>query len=925
MSSRLATWLALFVLSGVGGLVFQVIWTRKLALVLGSTVQSASLTSAAFMLGLGLGAALAGSAAEKSRNPLRSFAALELGIATLGLGVTWSISRLPFLFGSLLGSESALYRPLLLATSMTLLVIPALLMGATLPLLVSAHVRRSGAFARTLAFFYAANTLGASVGAFATDFLFVKLFGVWGTACLAAGFDAAVALIAYGVSRRWSPLSDPSEGEASPTARPAEEGEPARHPAKATRMPLAYLAFSGFCGLGLEIAWTRLLVFFNGTDIYAYSLVLSVYLLGIVLGSLLVGWLPRRWIRPEVLGVLFLCLGLLAWQSVYTLGSVGSLVGMLADSRFWRRVLACLILILPSTLILGAIFPIASDLVYQAGPGKAGHSVGRAYIWNTLGSVLGALVAGFGLLTHYGLQATVQGFGSVALLAATLALSCTFARGPRAALVSVSAVALAAATLIVPNSLVPFIYDRNGDHLIFWADDHYGAVALVDQTDPSEQWRSPNLLVDGYNMAGNNLESRRYTAQLAILPALLNREPENVLMVCLGVGNTLRALESLPTVKHIDVVELSSTVVKAVRHIPEVKQALESPKVELTLGDGRYYLATTSRLYDVITAEPPPPTQAGIVNLYSREYYTLCARRLRPDGVVAQWLPVMQMSQFEAKTIIRAFQDVFPYAYLYQGSRLQLVLVGSTRPLDPQVDRAQQAFPVKNERLASVDLDEAEKVFATYLAGPEKLRAYTQGIPPLTDDRPYLQYHDSDWTPDLPFLLAASLAEQRLTWSSDPAAAQQQQQRYSKARQRVLWRNLYHWQNTGDPWLDRILRLQYSRDLMKSASNDYDRVVFGATARHREALLERPADWQRAIDLARWEFVQLEPSEKELRRALDEAARLASSPLESGYVSACKLLMLGSALTPEQRAVLERDVRQSGLSPRFLQQLSIRG
>lgn len=896
--SSLLVWLGLFVLSGIGGLIFQVVWTRKLALVLGSTLQSASLTSAMFMLGLGLGALAAGRLCQRSGQPLRLFAGLELIISLLGLGTTLVIPALPGLLVRTLGTDSALYRPALLMAAAVLLVIPALFMGATLPLLVSGHLSQGGGFVRILSLFYAANTLGAALGAFTTDFVLVKQFGVWNTACLAAAFDLTAAGLAFLVSSRsvraW-PVGDAqrtAEGESQPGAR---------------ALPLALLTLSGFCGLGLEIAWTRLLVFFNGTDIYAYSLVLSIYLLGIVLGSLLVGAMPRRWMGPGLLGFLFLLLGLLAWQCVYTLDWVGQAIATMVapEHRFWRRILACALLILPSTLVLGALFPLASNLVHRA-QGDAGQSVGLAYIFNTVGSVLGALVAGFGLLTHYGLQATIQGFGSIALLAAVLAWTSAWPTAPRAGASALSALLLLALWSKVPGRLVPFIYDRNGDQLLYAADDHYGAVALVDQFDPAEARRYTNLIVDGYNMAGNNLESQRYTTQLGLLPALLAEHPRRVLMVCLGVGNKLRGLESLPGVEQVRVVELSATVVQAVRHIPEVARALDSDKVALTIGDGRYFLATTSERYDVITAEPPPPTQAGIVNLYSREYYQLCASRLNEGGVVAQWLPVMQMSQFEARTIIRAFQDVFPYAYLYQGSRLQLVLVGSDQPLTAALQRADQALPEDRRRLSSVSLDTAEEIFAGYLAGPEELRQYTAGVPPLTDDRPYLQYHDANWVPDLSFLRQSS---DRPVPNLQATTAQRAA--FEQARSRVQLRNRYHWQNSGDPYLDRLLRTRWSGELLAGADSIYDRVILGATPEHKQQLLARQPSWDREIELARWAYLNGEP--EACAAFLAAAQGNSRTPAERAIVDAFRLLMLSPS--PEQSQQIKAKLRSAPLSP----------
>lgn len=905
---RLLAWLGLFVLSGAGGLVFQVVWTRKLALVLGSTVQSAALTSAGFMLGLGLGAYLAGRWSSRLASPLRTFAWLEVGIALLGLAVTTAIGHLGAVAAVLTGPGSLGYRGILVVMALVLVTLPALAMGGTLPLLVAGHTRSSSGLLRVLSFFYAANTLGAASGAFATDFFLVKSLGVGSTAVCAAVLDLAAAGLAFLLVR-----GEPQPEPCADTETPVTTGR---------GVYLVLLALSGLCGLGLEIAWTRLLVFFNGTDIYAYSLVLTIYLVGIVVGSLAVAWVPAERQSPRLLAALFLALGLLAWQTVYTLDGVGQWVGTLADSRLPRRILSCVFLVLPSSCLLGAIFPLASSLAHRGPRGSVGQTVGLAYIANTVGSVLGSLSAGFLLLTYLGLQATIQAFGALAFFAAALALAAAGPRPPRVGLLLVWGGLLLVVWRMTPNYLVPFLYDRQGNVLLFAADDHYGAVALAEQGDTAEARRYVNLLVDGYNMAGNNLESQRYTTQLGLLPALLAQRGEDVLMVCLGLGNTLRALESLPSVKRLDCVELSQTVVTAVSHIPEVKSALESPKVRLMIGDGRYFLSTTDRSYDVITAEPPPPTQAGVVNLYTREYYQLCARRLKPGGVVAQWLPVMQMSVFESKTIIAAFQEVFPYTYLYQGARLQLVLLGSKEPLEPSWLELERRFPKESPRLAQLDLAGPAPVLASFLAGPETLRRYASGVPPLTDDRPFLQYYDDDWNPDLHFLLQASAYPAELLGQASLSPAQLGQ--LGEARQRLNLRNRYFWERWGAPDLDALRRFELARTVLASGQASlYDQVIFGGTPEHREQLLSQPDSWQRDLSLARW--CGLVGQEQASRASLASALSKTRVPAEVATLEAWTLVLGESWLSrSEARAIAERLAQEPALSPPLRAELTAR-
>jgi hypothetical protein len=268
----------------------------------------------------------------------------------------------------------------------------------------------------------------------------------------------------------------------------------------------------------------------------------------------------------------------------------------------------------------------------------------------------------------------------------------------------------------------------------------------------------------------------------------------------------------------------------------------------------------------------------------------------------------MQMSQFEARTIIRAFQDVFPYSYLYQGARLQLVLVGSNRPLRPDLERVSASLPDDRGRLATVDLDQAEKIFAGYLCGPEDLRAYTRQTPPLTDDRPYLQYHDANWTPDLAFFLKASAASEA---PMDMAA--ERKPRFDQARRRVWSRNRYHWERSSDGYLDRFRRLELAQELIQSSQGNYDRVILGASPQHEAALVEARPSWSGKMDLARWAWLNDDP--RRVKTSLDEAEKLAGTPEQRSFVSACRILMQDKTLSPAQRRTLQDEVSQGPLSP----------
>ena len=880
--------LLLFTFSGIGGLIFQIIWTRKLGLFLGSTIQSASLITANFLLGLSLGALVAGERGSKLKNPLKQFARLEFGVAASGLLTTYLIPRLHQAASLVADPETGFYRVVAILLASLLVLVPSLMMGATLPLLTE-YSSRTTTFAKALALLYAVNTLGAALGALSTDFFLVKTIGVNHSAWLAAGLDFMVASFALYLSRTPIPETEPDDRPESSDVTKTGQGGWAT--------ALFLVAMSGFCGLGLEITWTRLLVFFNGTDIYAYSLVLGTYLLGIVLGSILFAKFSHKVESELTLAALLMILGVWVWLSLLYLDKIALLVHTLTspETRTLRRLVSCFVMLLVPTSILGLIFPAAAQMLHNYSQNPA-QSVGRSYIANTFGSVGGSLLAGFAVLPFLGLQVSLQFFASVGFLTGTFLL---LKRRKIPAALGSLVLLIAAWFLTPPDHLLKLFYERPGTKVIYAKDDHYGAVAILEEFDVDEAQSYRNLIVDGYNMAGNNLSAQRYTAQLAALPTAFASEPKTALVVALGLANTLTALESFDSVEHIDCVELSPKVVEAIGNIPRVPPVLNSPKVNLIIGDGRHYLLTTSKKYDIITSEPPPPTEAGIVNLYSREYFELCRSRLNPGGAVAHWLPVMQMSVFEEKTIIKSFQEVFPYTYLFHGSGLQLILVGRMEPIEPNLAEIEQRLK-GGAPLEKAGLLSAYDVLASYLAGPEELQQYTVGIPPLTDDHPYLQYHDGNWQPDVGFLLQPRppLMPSDLTPESEKL--------YKAAVERGRLIREYQIRGVADQYVLFFRTTELGRLLLEGSEDSWTQVMTASSPEHVEYLKSRPESALRDLKLAR--IASLQGDEPLARQYLDSAEKLASNPQEKRFVLYCRLLLLEESLSEEERAKFKQEL-----------------
>lgn len=732
---------------------FELIWSRQLALVLGCTVTSSALVSGVFLMGLGLGARW-GERLSRGRNLLQVFAGLELAIAASGLAV---VAALPHSARAVAGLSGLLGNLALarLAICCLALGLPCLCMGASLPVLCALLSERwGGVFVRSLGKLYAINTVGAVAGVLFCDGVLIPALGIWRTGLVAAALDSSVAILAFWLAPRVGVgrLDSPARVE------------------RASPVPLANLYFTcwglGVAGACLQVAWTRVLIVFQGSDLWAFSGCLATYLACLAGGAALAARLSRY--RLALLGVL--------WTACLTsLLSLASLPWARGMTPAW---LANVLVIAPTGLALGVAFPLVCDEVKKYIEAVA-DCAGWALLYNTLGSLVGALLTAFVLIPGGGLQRT---FVLASLWLAALALF-LYPRG-RALPFSLALTAVLGVILrwLPPTYLRGLFFPTPGLRFLFTGEDAYGSVALVRDREDTLQ-----LLVDGFNMMSNDRPTQRYATALAAFPCMWQERPDQALVICLGLAHSTNFLLRTPLTRTVDCVELSPTVVRALRTIEQGREALESPKLNLAIGDGRHHLVSSPRQYQVITAEPPPPTRAGAVNLYTRDYYELCAARLAPGGIAVQWMPIFQMSRRQTRTILKAFQEVFPHSYLVEGCAAQLCLLGSKTPIRLDYTLLRERVAASRAALTATGWDDPAFFVAAVLAGPRTLAQYTSQDRPLTDDWPILQYSREAWDPDYEFLLLGQHPQElEVTYRDDSQRQEVERARRSLAALRIF-------------------------------------------------------------------------------------------------------------------------------------------
>jgi spermidine synthase len=756
--------------SGASALVYQLLWIKQLSLIVGIEVYAITTAVSAFFAGLAVGGAIFGRLADRTARPLQLYARLEFAVAVSAVSVTLVLSRTAAPFATLESKISVLaWIPLFF-----LIAAPAFLMGGTLPVLVRAQMPGSDSVARSGGNLYSANTAGAVFGALLVPFALLPAFGVRGSALTAALLNFAIAGAALFLGRKSGPIENDRAGLGQ-----------ASIPSGA-RLALALYAIAGGVALGYEVVWSQSIIQFMSTRSFAFAIVLATFLAGLVLGSAAYSRIADRVLRPwRVFGILIATAGLLALACTAGIGKWFVLLqyfaGQLAYSATSsimaemcaRFVVVAIIVILPAALFLGAAFPAALRLAVDAG--YVGRDVGAVVALNTAGGICGTLITGFVLVPRLGtirsLAVLAVSAVIVGLIAALknvqsqeLAQSSQFGSSQRSSARPVAAIGMlviAIGMFTPPQKLIDLIPHMHGSNgaVIFHEDDPGGTVVVTEEPEA----RSPfhRLYIQGVSNSGDSLPSLRYMRLQTFIPLLIHSgEPHSALVIGLGTGITAGASlrYSGLTVRVCD--ELLPGVIRATRLFQGNFSVGTDPKIEIRHRDGRRDLLQSVQKYDVITLEPPPPSAAGVVNLYSSDFYKLAASRLAPGGIFAQWLPIATQRDADSRSLVRSFLDVFPYATLWTTELHEMLLVGSFQAIDLDMKSLSDRFsqPRVAEALNDVGVDSLTALLATWVTGRGGLEEYASSAEPVTDDRPRIEYapwvRPDEITRSLPALLA---------------------------------------------------------------------------------------------------------------------------------------------------------------------------
>ena len=722
--------------SGFAGLCYQVAWTRRIASITSATSTSQAVVLAIFMAGLGFGSGLAAQRAARDKRPLRTYALIEFValvfalISPLVLTSSEAIRSLSAQAGLTLSNGMWIQ----LASIALFLLIPTTLLGASLPYVIEHAEQRGAASAaargRISGALYAFNTFGAAIGTLVSGFLTIEHLGLAKTIAFGAGFAATAGIIALLIQRtKKKEFSTKTTNEQTSKALP---------------LPLLLLAMlGGFIGLAGEVLWTRLVSLITPNTVYAYSQVLFAVLLGIALGA----WLAERLSaglkghdKPAVGARRFI--GFCAAFSAVLLAVVPVLVtqfslstdlfaGFASGESYLAAALITIVLVAPSALI-ASILPL---LVVVAKDERGSQSFGQLYAANTAGSVAGAMGMGFFLLPALGTHLSGVVLECLCILIAFLCLRNT--EQFRRSLGVLGLVVLTCSVLELSHGIPGQIY-RNKlppELHVLEVSEGVSTNVMVSEHKKTGQRR---LWLNSDWVAGTGGTHRA----LGHLPGLMVAKPNRILGIALGTGQTFAAALDHGAAS-LDCVEINSDVISLSRKwFGEANRGvLDSPKVNVHNDDGRAFLRATELMYDLIILEPLQAWTAGTSNLYSLEFYREAKRRLTKAGVIAQWIPFYGQSAEDTKVMVKTALEVFEYGTLWIDG-YDAILIASHQPYNPSIKDLRGRI---NERgiandIAQLDLNSDIDLAALFMMDTQALKKWTQNVPILSDDRPFLEF-----------------------------------------------------------------------------------------------------------------------------------------------------------------------------------------
>ena len=773
-SSRTIPFICLF-LSGWTSLTYELLWIKQLTLLFGGTLYAISAVLCAFMTGLALGAWYLSRYLNRSSgspNRVRLYGILEGLIGIYGLIFPVLLTAMEWLYPLVISTSPAnegwLHGAEFLMSALFMLP-STFLMGATLPIIGAWAVGdHGGKIFKKISLLYSLNTFGAVFGCVITQFFTTRWLGVQGTLWSAVGLNILIFLLCF--FWRDAPQANSKIKDEQSKTPFTPENTPDRG---LSWLLLILFGYSGGVALSSEILWTRILVFPLGSSLYSFALILATFLFGIALGSLISEKLlgSSRWIIKFImveLAIGVFCLLILPGFDQLTDWTLKAdhlfydLENTASRTLMVRSLFAFGLMFLP-TLGFGLVFPLANQINFTLF-GTVIRTLGNSYAVNTAGAIVGTALTPFVLIPLFGIKVSLFILYAILITLSMAALIWHLQgrlRGWATSFAGLSAALVAWYFLAAPQTSAQQLGHHNFARieinvaaddlqLLEYKEGNFSTLSVVEDRKTAAR----TLYVDGFSTAtaSDAIGGSAYMQAMGWVPMMLHPDPKRALVIGFGTGSTLGAVSRFPGVT-VDGVEIDRNVLTLAPWFSLWNHdVLNRPHVNMIVQDGRQYLRWTEKRYDVITLEPMSPVQAGVNNLYSREFYDLARRRLQPGGIMMQWLPLHLVSAADSRAMIKTFQSAFLHTSVWNSFLTRIILlVGSDRPvsLDKKLFDRRLQLPSSRKMSEQIGVYDFLDFMDFYLTDGTALASLLKDAPIITDDRALLEHSGVNLVPPL--------------------------------------------------------------------------------------------------------------------------------------------------------------------------------
>mgnify|MGYP005839578215 CR=1 FL=1 len=759
----------LFFASGFTGLGYEVLWGRWLHSIFGASAWAVSTILAAFMAGLALGSYLGGHLRTTSKlNPFLIYGLLELGIGIYAILLPHILNFSEFIIGKYafnLIIHYTLYNVIRFILCLLIILIPTTFMGATLPLLTEYISRKASEPIKWSGYLYGVNTLGAFIGCFSSGFFLIPNLSLAITNYVFITINLIVGLTATTFTLFYEKKNELIELSTSHSTKLED---------KNAKKDIIYICIififliNGIFNINYEVLWTKALNLIIGTTTYAFTVMLSIFLSGIAIGSIIISKqidkIKNKW------GAIFFIQFLISFWVIASPILINKmpfiyLKMLILFGKTWLssliiKIFLCSILMFPLTLLMGAIFPLGFHIAFKDRE-TLKEKVADLYCINTAGGIVGSFLAGFILIPLIGIELSLKTTALMHIITIAIALILASVRHKVLAFkktyISVGAIIMIIIALVAHwdiKILASGVYfqpenfiDEKGKislkekmnlvHIPF----HYEGVAgIVDVLETPAEYRA--LAINAKPVATSNFYDYRVQRLLGILPLLLHPNPENILVIGLGTGMTSGTGAIDPKSKEILIIEINKGVIKASNlftlwNLNVLKQA----NVKSMIEDAMHYIKFTTKKYDIITSDPIHPFVAGSGNLYSSEHYNESIKKLKEGGIFCQWVPLYQLNEIDVKTILKTFHNSFSNGVIW-ATGTDFILCGAKdhykTKLEDFYQKATSAY--YKSILDLLGFWKPEEIAMAYVGRLEDLKSYFADAHINTLNEPFLEF-----------------------------------------------------------------------------------------------------------------------------------------------------------------------------------------